>query len=73
LSVLDGKVLARKYPDSDGVMGEMIVKGDRLYVYARSGDIVSYQLNPKVKDLRPLGSRFRNRRLFEESSNEYRD
>jgi outer membrane protein assembly factor BamB len=44
LSTTDGEVLARKYPDSDGVMGQMLVSDDLLYVYARSGHIVAYRL-----------------------------
>jgi len=43
LSVQDGDTLARKRPDSDGVMGNILVSGKQFYVYARSGDIVAYK------------------------------
>jgi len=43
LSVQDGDTLARKQPDSDGVMGNILISGKQFYVYARSGDIVAYK------------------------------
>jgi len=49
LSVSDGEMLARKLPDSDGVMGNIIVSGDVIYVYARSGDIVAYKIYPRFQ------------------------
>lgn len=73
LSVLDGEVLARKQPDSEGVMGDIIVKGDRLYVYARSGDIVSYQLNPENRKKFFGGSRFIRKKHDKEIYFPYRD
>jgi outer membrane protein assembly factor BamB len=73
LSVLDGEVLARKYPDCEGVMEDILVKGDRFYAYARSGEIVSYQLNPKEKEAIALGSKFKMKRQLEETSFEHRD
>jgi outer membrane protein assembly factor BamB len=44
LSQSDGEILARKYPDSDGVMGDVLVSGNMVYVYARSGEIVAYRI-----------------------------
>jgi outer membrane protein assembly factor BamB len=44
LSQVDGEIVARKYPDSDGVMGNVLVSGDMVYVYARSGEIVAYRI-----------------------------
>lgn len=39
-----GEIVARKYPDSDGIMGSVLVEGDMVYVYARSGEIVAYRI-----------------------------
>jgi len=44
ISQVNGEIVARKYPDSDGVMGDVLVADDILYVYARSGDIVAYRI-----------------------------
>ena len=49
LSVSDGEMLARKLPDSEGVMGNILVSGDIIYVYARSGDIVAYKIYPRFQ------------------------
>jgi outer membrane protein assembly factor BamB len=72
LSVSDGATMARKYPDSDGVMGKMIVRGDMLYVYARSGDIVAYQLFPN-EAVTSHRNNIRKKRRLEETSFEHRD
>ena len=39
-----GKQLARKLPDSDGVMGEFLSYDDQLLVTTRSGHLVAYKL-----------------------------
>ena len=44
LSSTNGEFVARVRPDSDGIMGDMLVLDDRLYVYTRSGDVLAYQL-----------------------------
>lgn len=44
LSLINGEFLARKRPDSDGVMGHMLVSGEILYVYTRSGDLIAYRI-----------------------------
>jgi len=44
MSQVDGEIVARKHPDSDGVMGDVLVVDDMVYVYARSGDIVAYRI-----------------------------
>jgi len=47
LSQTDGRIIARTRPDSDGVMGEMLVIDDTLYVYTRSGYLAAYRLTKK--------------------------
>jgi len=44
MSQVDGTFVARKRPDRDGVMGEMLVADDTLYVYTRSGYLVAYRI-----------------------------
>ena len=44
MSQVNGEIVARKHPDSDGVMGEVLVVDDMVYVYARSGEIVAYRI-----------------------------
>jgi len=44
MSQIDGEIVARKYPDSDGIMGDVLVADDMVYVYARSGEIVAYRI-----------------------------
>jgi outer membrane protein assembly factor BamB len=39
-----GEIVARKHPDSDGVMGDILVEDDMVYAYARSGEIVAYRI-----------------------------
>ena len=73
LSVLDGKTLARKKPDSLGVMGNMIIKGDQLFVYTRSGDMVTYTLNPDIAKGVSRGPKILSRRSSGETSFEFVD
>mgnify|MGYP003855715475 CR=1 FL=1 len=44
MSQVDGEIVARKYPDSDGIMGDVLTTGDMVYVYSRSGEIVAYRI-----------------------------
>jgi len=44
ISQVDGEIVARKYPDSDGIMGEVLVADNMVYVYSRSGEIVAYRI-----------------------------
>ena len=44
ISQVNGEIVARKHPDSDGVMGDVLVADDMVYVYARSGEIVAYRI-----------------------------
>ena len=44
LSQESGEIVARKHPDSDGVMGDILVEGDMVYAYARTGEIIAYQI-----------------------------
>jgi outer membrane protein assembly factor BamB len=44
LNIETGEFAARIRPDSDGVMGRMLVSNDKLIVYTRSGDLVAYTL-----------------------------
>lgn len=44
LSQETGEIVARKYPDSDGIMGAVLAQDDMVYVYARSGEIVAYRI-----------------------------
>jgi outer membrane protein assembly factor BamB len=43
LSPEDGRIIARKLADSDGVMGTMAVHNGRLYVATHSGDLFCYE------------------------------
>tara|TARA_R110001592_G_scaffold248308_1_gene510547 strand:- start:8027 stop:9139 length:1113 start_codon:yes stop_codon:yes gene_type:complete len=44
LDIRNGKYLARKRPDGDGVMGELNIVGEKLIVLTRSGDLVAYKM-----------------------------
>lgn len=48
LSQVDGQIVGRDQPDSDGARADMISKGNRLYVYGNSGDLIAYDV--VVKD-----------------------
>ena len=52
LDVDSGKVLARKQPDEDGVMGDFIGLSDQLLVSTHSGHLVSYKLYSTEEYLR---------------------
>lgn len=44
LDTATGEFAARVRPDSDGVMGDVLISGERMFVYTRSGDLLAYQL-----------------------------
>lgn len=44
LSQVDGTIVGRARPDSDGARADMIASGNTLYVYGNSGDLVAYDL-----------------------------
>jgi outer membrane protein assembly factor BamB len=47
LSMEDGRLIARKRVDSDGLRAPMIVDGKLLYVYGNSGELVAYKLQER--------------------------
>ena len=46
LSQVDGTLIGRARPDSDGARADMIARGNTLYVFGNSGDLVAYDLKP---------------------------
>ncbi len=44
LSQVDGTIVGRTRPDSDGARADMIANGNVLYVYGNSGDLVAYDI-----------------------------
>ncbi|EED34400.1 outer membrane assembly lipoprotein YfgL [Luminiphilus syltensis NOR5-1B] len=44
LSQVDGRIVGRERPDSDGARADMIADGNRLYVYGNGGRLVAYDL-----------------------------
>jgi len=44
LSQVDGVIVGRARPDSDGARADMIASGNVLYVYGNSGDLVAYDV-----------------------------
>lgn len=52
LDVKNGKYLARRLPDEEGVMGELNTIGEKLVVLTRSGDVVAYQMYSDTEMLR---------------------
>lgn len=71
LSVIDGQQVARKQP-GDEVMGEILLSGDRMYVYTQAGDLIAYHLiDSEIKDRIYKNWRSRNlKRSVEVSSSE---
>jgi len=60
LSLQNGEILARKAPDDEGIMGDILISGDQIYVYARSGDIVAYKLYSTDDMLTKTSSELKN-------------
>ena len=46
LSQVDGTIVGRERPDSDGARADMIARGNTLYVYGNSGTLVAYDIKP---------------------------
>jgi outer membrane protein assembly factor BamB len=44
LSQVDGVIVGRARPDSDGARADMIASGNVLYVYGNSGELVAYDV-----------------------------
>ena len=47
LSQVDGVIVGRDRPDSDGARADMIAKGNILYVYGNSGELIAYDIEVK--------------------------
>jgi len=47
LSQVDGTIVGRERPDSDGARADMIAEGNILYVYSNSGDLIAYDLETR--------------------------
>ena len=47
LSQVDGVIVGRDRPDSDGARADMIAKGKILYVYGNSGELIAYDIEVK--------------------------
>ena len=47
LSQVDGVIIGRDRPDSDGARADMIAKGNILYVYGNSGELIAYDIEVK--------------------------
>lgn len=47
LSQVDGNIVGRDRPDSDGARADMIARGNTLVVYGNSGDLVAYDLRTR--------------------------
>jgi outer membrane protein assembly factor BamB len=47
LSQVDGEMLARLRPDSDGVRADMLSDGSTLYVYGNSGKLQAYDISAR--------------------------
>ena len=47
LSQVDGVIVGRARPDGDGARADMIAKGNALYVYGNSGDLIAYDIEAK--------------------------
>lgn len=47
LALDDGRIVARREIDDDGIMGAMTVQGDRLYVVTHSGDLYCFEYPKK--------------------------
>lgn len=47
LSQVDGEILARVRPDSDGIRADMLSVGSTLYVYGNSGKLQAYDISPR--------------------------
>ena len=46
LSQVDGTIVGRERPDSDGARADMIARGNTLYVYGNSGTLIAYDIKP---------------------------
>ena len=46
LSQVDGTIVGRERPDSDGARADMIARGNTLYVYGNSGTLTAYDIKP---------------------------
>jgi outer membrane protein assembly factor BamB len=46
-SQVDGQIVGRERPDSDGARADMIANGNTLYVYGNSGDLIAYDIRVK--------------------------
>ena len=46
-SQVDGQIVGRERPDSDGARADMIASGNTLYVYGNSGDLIAYDIRVK--------------------------
>jgi len=44
MSQVDGVMVGRAQPDGDGARADMIARGNTLYVYGNSGDLVAYDI-----------------------------
>jgi outer membrane protein assembly factor BamB len=44
LSQVDGTLVGRSRPDSDGARADMIASGNRLWVYGNSGKLSAYDV-----------------------------
>lgn len=47
LSQVDGNIVGRARPDSDGARADMIARGNTLFVYGNSGDLIAYDIRPR--------------------------
>lgn len=47
LSQVDGTIVGRARPDGDGARADMIARGNTLYVYGNSGDLVAYDVETR--------------------------
>jgi len=47
LSQVDGTIVGRAHPDGDGARADMIARGNTLYVYGNSGDLVAYDVETR--------------------------
>lgn len=46
LSQVDGTIVGRTLTDGDGARADMIARGNTLYVYGNSGDLIAYDVEP---------------------------